>query len=802
MLIQERVLDTLEYNKILDMLVQSCPTEGARAKARTLLPLSDLYLVEQLQQQTEDARRLMDVKGLPSFGAGRDVTDACERADKGAQLTPGELLDIASLLQAVHGLSEYGKLNRTFETVLDERFNMLIPMDSLATRITKAILSEDRIADDASPALAEIRRKKRSINLHIKEILQHYTSGSHASSYLQEAIVTTRNGRFVIPVKAEHKNDIRGLIHDTSSSGATVFMEPMAVVEANNELSEMDAKERHEIDKILMAFSQDVSNSGTAIVLDYRTLTDLSFIFGRAILGQQMNAVRPVFGKTRSVDLKQARHPLIDRDRVVPIDLRLGEDSAFDTLVITGPNTGGKTVSLKTLGLLCLMAQAGLQIPAKPESRLTLFDSVLVDIGDEQSIQQSLSTFSSHMVRIIDILNHTGDQSLVILDELGAGTDPVEGAALAQSILEHVRKKGALCAVTTHYAELKAYALNTPGVCNASCEFDVQTLKPTFRLIIGTPGKSNAFAISAKLGLDGSVIERAKELVDSDNIQFEDVIGRLDSVRQELEKQRDEAARIRAELEREEASARKKIEEDRKKAQEALTDARNKSAAMIQSAKASSEFIFKEADKVRKEKEAEAISKRTQEARKAIRERLRSGPGDYEAYDLLEQEDGGAYTLPRDLVKGDHVIIRSIGQQGVLLDGPDKDGNWKVQAGSLRTKVHTDDLRLAEDVPDDKKPQSKKEKPLVKRSLSGEAMPFELDLRGLTGYEAWLKVDKYLDTAILHGLHEVRLVHGKGTGALRTYLQGELKKDRRVAEQRLGKLGEGDTGVTVVTLKT
>ncbi|MBQ7728567.1 MAG: endonuclease MutS2 [Clostridia bacterium] len=801
MSINEKTLITLEFDKVRSQLVTYCSTEGAKRKAASCVPLTDSCLIEKLQNETADARRFIDVKGLPSFGSGPDVTDAAARAGKGATLSTRELLDVATVLQAVRLVSDYGRENRTFESSLDVYFNALFPQDGLARSITRAIQAEDRISDDASPELADIRRKKRSVNNRIKEVLQHYVSGQVASTYLQENIVTTRNGRFVIPVKVEHKNDLRGLIHDTSSSGATVFMEPMAVVEANNELSMLESKERHEIERILSELSDQVGKNEGSIVADYRMLTELSYIFGRAMFGQSMSGVRPKINEDRTVCFKRARHPLIEKGRVVPIDLYLGQAFDYDTLVITGPNTGGKTVSLKTLGLLSLMAQAGLQIPADEGSSVTVFENVLCDIGDEQSIEQSLSTFSSHMVRIISILESMDEHSLVILDELGAGTDPVEGAALARAILEHVRSRGALCAVTTHYAELKAYALNTDHVKNASCEFDVKTLQPTYRLIIGTPGKSNAFAISAKLGIPETVIDRAQQLVDPDAVHFEDVIGRLDDMRQELEAQKEQARLIREDLERQEKDARRRIEEDTRKARQVLTDAQNKASAMVQSAKASSEFIFKEADKVRREQEAKAIAEKTAEAKKAIRDHLKNGPGNYEQFDALELEDGGAYVLPRPLVKGDRVIIRSIGQSGVLKEDPDAKGYCKIQAGSLSTKVHLDDLRLVEDKPAESSAKSKSEKAAVKKDLSSNMLHPELDLRGLTGYEAWLQVDKYLDTAILHGLHEVRLVHGKGTGALRSYLQTELRRDKRVESMRLGKLGEGDSGVTVITLK-
>ena len=508
MKISEKTLRTLEFDKIREMLAEHAMTEGAGGLCRSLMPSDRIEEINARQRKTADAVRLIGVKGTPSFGEIKDISDACERALKGATLTPRELLDVADLLRVCRRLLDYIRANRLFETSLDEIFERLIPNKQLEDKITRAIISEEMIADEASPALADIRRKIRVINIKIRDMLQRYTQNNEYSKYLQENIVTMRNGRYVIPVKVECKGEIKGLVHDTSSSGATLFIEPVAVVEANNELRELESKEAHEIERILAEMSDDVAASSPALLLNYRNITELAFIFSCGELSFAMNASEPKINKERVIELHRARHPLIAKGKVVPVDITVG--NGYDTVIVTGPNTGGKTVTLKTLGLLSLMAQAGLQIPADDGSSVCVFDRVLADIGDEQSIEHSLSTFSSHMVNIVSILDDLTDKTLVLFDELGAGTDPTEGAALAVAIIERVRAAGVICAATTHYAELKAYALNTEGVRNASCEFDVETLKPTYKLIIGTPGKSNAFAISEKLGLDESIVIRAK----------------------------------------------------------------------------------------------------------------------------------------------------------------------------------------------------------------------------------------------------------------------------------------------------
>ena len=787
----ERTKNTLEYDKVLSMLAACAPTSGARELALSLAPDDDAQNVERRLSRTGDAMALLSDKGMPSFGHVKDPADALERAGKGATLTPRELLDIGNILRTARGLLEYSHTNRHFETVLDEIFERLMPDRKLEDKIYRAIISEETIADEASSALGDIRRKIRAANNRIKETLQHYITSSTYSRHLQEHIVTQRGGRYVIPVRVESKNEIKGLIHDTSSSGATIFVEPMAVVDANNELRMLEAKEQHEIERILQELSGAVAVQTGALNLNYRNITELAFLFACGKLAENMQAVRPIICNEREVSLLSARHPLIDKDRVVPITVSLG--GAWDALIITGPNTGGKTVTLKTLGLFSLMAQSGLFIPAAEGSKLCLFDRVLVDLGDEQSIEQSLSTFSSHMVHIVSIVQSLSPHALVLFDELGAGTDPVEGAALAIAIISEARRAGALCAVTTHYAELKAFALDTEGVQNASCEFDVATLRPTYRLIIGTPGKSNAFAISEKLGLPLRVVAEAKSLISSENRRFENVIEQLEAARIEMEKQRDEAHRLRVHIESTRAAAERDAEILLENAQRELNSAQSRATAMVESAKASSEYIFAQLEEVRKQRESERLGEHLDATRRAVRAHLRENEDKYNPVEERSNED---YVLPRPLKKGDTVFLVDIGKEGVLLSDPER-GSVMVQAGVFRTKTKVENLRLVEK--DEKK--EKKQKTSTTRAHVSHDFRDEIDLRGMTGDEAWFVVDKYFDTAIVMGFHNVRLIHGKGTGMLKRALWQYLKNDKRIASFRIGQFGEGDGGVTVVELK-
>ncbi len=795
----EKTIRTLEFDKICVMLESLCETEGAKVMARGLRPTEDTYTVLRRLRRTTDARRLADVKGAPSFGRIRDVAAACERAGKGAVLSPRELLDCANVLRTARSLQDYHLGNHPFDTVLDEVFDRLIPDRRLEERITRAIPAEDMIADEASPLLADIRRKIRNENARIKDTLQKLISSN--AKYLQENLVTMRGGRYVIPVKAECKAEVKGLIHDTSATGATIFIEPMAVVDANNEIRMLQTREEREIERILAELSAAVGDVADALWLDYKNINDLAFVFACGELSAQMKAVAPTISGDRTVNLVEARHPLIDKDAVVPVTISLGD--AFDTLVITGPNTGGKTVSLKTVGLFALMTQSGLHIPCREESCICTYDKILVDLGDEQSIEQSLSTFSSHMVNIVSIIREVGDRSLVLFDELGGGTDPVEGAALAVSIIESVREAGACCVATTHYAELKAYALDTPGVCNASCEFDVETLKPTYKLVIGAPGKSNAFAISEKLGLPHAIIDRAKELVSSENKSFEGVIEQLEQSRVQMEKERAEAKRLREEYERFKRESERQIRSKVENAEREAEAARKKAAAMVQSAKVSCDFLYEQMDKMRRAQESAKAAEELAAARRAVRDHLRTTGDLFDPIEVQEEEDG--YVLPRPLHKGDKVRIVTIHKEGVVAEEPKAGATLiAVRAGVVSTKARIEDLRLIDESDLDERGQKKTTQKKLQSSVTVDrtnSFKSEIDLRGMMGEEAWLAVDKYLDDAIMYNIKSVHLIHGKGTGALRNALWKFLRGDKRIASFRIGKYGEGDGGVTVVELK-
>ena len=799
MLFTNKVLETLEYDKIIAMLAECASTDGAKARALSLTPVSDFDAVVERQNKTEDAKRLINAKGYPSFAAPESVVSSADRAYKGAILSPRELLDIAALLRSARMMLDYIKTDKPFETSLDEIFLRLLPSRTLEDKITRSILSEDMIADEASPELAEIRRKIKAANNKIKDTLQGYIGGMRLK-YLQENIVTMRNGRYVVPVKAEYKNEMKGLVHDTSSSGATLFIEPMAVVDANNELKSLASAESHEIERILSALSAECAELSSVITLNYHNITDLAFTFAAATLAMQMRAERPIITKKRQLDLKRARHPLIPRDRVVPIDVSIG--SEFNTIIITGPNTGGKTVTLKTMGLLTLMAQSGLQIPALDTSTVGIFDEVLVDIGDEQSIEASLSTFSSHMVNVIDILNKVGENSLVLFDELGSGTDPVEGAALAISILEKTQSTGALSASTTHYAELKAYALETPGVQNASCEFDIDTLRPTYRLIVGAPGKSNAFAISEKLGISSAIINRANELIARENKRFEDVIERLDVNRMEMEKERATAERLRREYENFKRTSEEELKKRIAKSEEEISKSAEKARQILDSARASSEFIFRQLEDVRKQEDKNKRYEMMDAAREEVRRRLRESEGLFSELDYKEVSFDDEYVLPRPLVVGDKVFVVTIGAEGVVTALKNKDGLVAVTAGILKTKVGEDKIRLIDGKSKFKKKiaEPRVNEGKVKKSIVS-TFRSEVDVRGMIGDDAWFVVDKYLDDAVLAGVPSVRIIHGKGTGALRAALWKYFKTDKRIKNYRHGEYGEGDAGVTVIEFK-
>ncbi len=791
----EKALKTLEFDKITEMLAACALTEGARAMALALRPSGDPIRIEQQLCQTEDAKKMAAIKGVPSFYGVTDISAALDRAEKGATLTPRELLAVAAVLRVARGLIDYYKTDRKSETALDEFFEQLIPNRFLEDKITRALPAEDIVADEASPALSDIRRKIRNTNNRIKDALQRYISGGY-SKYLQENIVTMRNGRYVIPVKAEYKNEIKGLVHDTSASGATLFIEPMAVIDGNNDLRELEIEEAREIDRILAELSSECASYSDTISTDRYLIDHLAFVFAKAELSLRMDATKPKINQKKQIALYRARHPLLDKKTVIPIDVLLGGE--YDTLVITGPNTGGKTVSLKTLGLFALMAQAGLHIPADDTSTLCIFEDILADIGDEQSIEQSLSTFSAHMVNIVNILEIVDGRCLVLLDELGAGTDPVEGAALAVSILEQIRGKKALCAATTHYAELKTYALDTKGVINAACEFDISTLKPTYRLIIGAPGKSNAFAISARLGLEESIIKRAETLVSTGNRHFEDVIEKLEANRVQMEKEKEAAEKSRREYEAWRAEEERKLNAKIARTEKELANAQAKAMQMLEGAKVSSDFVMQRLDELQKQKDSERSADSLARARDEMRRTLRNAK---DAVNPVHERINDDYVLPRPLKKGDEVLLYNINQRGILLSDPDKNGDVTVQAGIIKTKTNISNLQLVEDGGKAAGQKKKAAAGNALRTVVQKSFKPELDIRGMTGDDGWFMTDKYIDDAIMAGIKSVTIIHGKGTGALRAALWKQFKADSRVLEFRAGKYGEGDFGVTVLTLK-
>ena len=699
----EKNAKALEFDKVLEKLAEFTSCEDARENALNLRPESSLAMAQALLNQTADAHMLLARFGGPSFGGLKNVNNALSRANAGSVLNTRELLDIAGVLRVIRTLSQWRESNAGVHSVLDPLFNALAPNKYLETAIFNAIVSEDEISDNASPALADIRRKIRVQESKVREQLEKFTRSQTNSKFLQENIITQRNGRYVVPVKNEYRSEIAGLVHDTSSSGATVFIEPMAVVEANNEIRVLQAKEREEIERILYELSVQAGDFAQSIKNSYECALELNLIFAKAQYAYKIKAMPPILNDSGIINLRAARHPLIDPKKVVPVDIMLGKD--FDTLVITGPNTGGKTVSIKTLGLLSMMAMCGLMIPAGDRSEISVFDEILSDIGDEQSIEQSLSTFSAHMTNIINIMNAADSGSLVLIDELGAGTDPIEGAALAMAVLEALHDKGAKIAATTHYAELKAYALETPRVENGCCEFDVATLRPTYRLLIGVPGKSNALAISERLGLDGGVIARAQELVSSENKEFENVVDKLEQTRLKMEGEYEHARELAEKARKEKEAADKQKEEIAKLREQELEKARSQALRVVEQAKREAYSLLQELDKLKKEqqktKDAAELARRAKALVKRGVAAIDSAADPVNEY----SDDDENYVLPRALVAGDTVIIRDIGKSAKVLSPADKNGNVEVQAGSIKTRVKLSNLRLSESAP------KKKEKP-------------------------------------------------------------------------------------------
>ena len=788
----DKSIRTLELPAVLRMLADQTNSAEAREKALAVVPETDIDFVKRLQDETDAARAMIGVKGSPAFSGIKPVGESLYRADRGGALNTRELLDIAGVLRCARRVREY--FSEGEPTAIDHFFYALRGNHYLEERITTAILDEDEIADNASPELADIRRHKRNAAAKGRQILQKIISSQSYSKVLQETIITQRDGRFVVPVKAEFRGSMPGLVHDVSSSGATIFVEPMGVVQANNELKELEAKEKKEIERILRELSAQAAGCQRDILSDYENLVRLDLIFARGQLSYRMNATRPEIRRSGGVSLRHARHPLLDSGKAVPITIELGQ--TFDTLVITGPNTGGKTVSLKTLGLLTLMAQCGLHIPADDRSAVSVFDRVLADIGDEQSIEQSLSTFSSHMVTIVKILEEADEHSLILFDELGAGTDPVEGAALAIAIIQHVRERGGKIAATTHYAELKTFAMTTAGVENASCEFDVETLRPTYKLLTGIPGKSNAFAISQRLGLDMSVIETAKAQMDSESIRFEDVLTQLEEKRQRLEKDQTEAERLRSQRETDARKAREFREQMERAKDNARTRGEAEARRIVREARAQADAIFEELDRLRKEQEKAASWQAVNDARAAIRGQLKS------AEEKLRFQDDVREPVPapsRPIREGDLVELAGTKRQGVVT-GIVGD-RLQMETGNMKLTVKASDVRLIEEAEVREKKEAQRQVTTHIRLAGARAAVNELDIRGLMTDEADLQVDQFLDNALMGKLNVVTIIHGKGTGALRKAVHQQLKHHRAVKSFRLGRYGEGEDGVTVVELR-
>ena len=790
-----KVLTTLEYNKIIDLLTEKADSEPGKKLCRDLVPSTDLSAIRTAQRETKDALARLFRIGSTSFGSNRDLGFSIRSLEIGSSLSMSELLKLASFLDNVSRIKTYGKKEREDfpNDSLDAYFEGLTPMTQLANEINRCILSEEEMADDASPRLKSIRRSKLSTNEKIHSQLTSMVNGAYRT-FLQDAVITMRDNRYCIPVKAEYKSQVSGMVHDQSSTGSTFFIEPAAVVNLNNQLKELDLQEQEEIEVILGDLSSQAAVHTSELAADQKIMTTLDFIFAKAKLAMEQNATEPIFNTEHYIQIRKGRHPLLDKKKAVPIDVRLGKD--FDLLVITGPNTGGKTVSLKTVGLFTLMGQAGLHIPALDRSELSIFSEVYADIGDEQSIEQSLSTFSSHMTRVVHILQHADADSLCLFDELGAGTDPTEGAALAIAILNYLHDRGIRTMATTHYSELKIYALSTNFVENACCEFDVETLRPTYRLLIGIPGKSNAFAISSKLGLSDEIINAAKEQISKEDESFEDVIADLEQSRVTIEKEQQEIAEYKERIRTLQEQLQKKNEKIDQAKDKILRDANEKARAILQEAKDVADETIRDFNKAG----ASADIKELEKKRQKVRDKINEKNGKLALGNNQKKPANQKTVDPKKLKKGDSVKIISMNLKGIVNTLPDARGNLFVQCGIMRMQTNVNDL-----VPVKEETITA---PALRRTNTGKlkmsksfSVSSEINLLGCTVDEAIAKLDKYLDDAYLAHLPSVRVVHGKGTGALRSAVQSHLKRLKYVKEYRLGEYGEGDAGVTIVTFK-
>ena len=792
----DKSIRTLELPRVLQLLSDQAVSAEAKARALRVRPETEPEEVLRLLDQTDAARAMIGLHGAPSFSGVKPVAEALDWADRGGSLNTRELLTIAGLLTAARRAKEYFNDEAVEKTAIDHLFLSLHGNRFLEEKIKRCIVDEDTIADAASTELADIRRHMRAAQAKSRQILQKIISSPSYGKILQETIITQRDGRFVVPVKAEHKGDLPGLVHDISSSGATLFVEPMGVVQANNELIELEAKEQKEIERILAELSAEAAAHREDIQWDYDTLVHLDLIFARGQLSYKMDGVRPEIRRDGAIHLRRARHPLLDAKKAVPIDIELGD--TFDTLVITGPNTGGKTVSLKTLGLLTLMTQCGLHIPVGDRSAISVYERVLADIGDEQSIEQNLSTFSAHMTNIVSILREADSKSLILFDELGAGTDPVEGAALAIAVIQHVRAMGARVAATTHYAELKTFAMTTAGVENASCEFDVETLSPTYRLLIGIPGKSNAFAISKRLGLPEEVIEAAKVQMSGESVRFEDILTQLEAKRQALEKREQEANRLYRQREEDARRAREFREQMERAKENARSRGEAEAKRILRDARSTADQVFAELSEMRKAQARAERAANANEAQAELRRKLN------EAEDAVSKRDARQEPIPkpsRPIREGDLVEIPGVRQPAEVVS-VGKDGTLQLKAGALKMKAKADEVRLIED--DERAAQKKKAAVSISHNAARQlrtSAARELDIRGLETLEAEGVVENFLSAAVMGHLDTVTIIHGKGTGALRKAVHDILRRNRAVKSFRLGVYGEGESGVTVVTLR-
>lgn len=791
-----KYFEKLELQKILELLSNECSNETTKKMALNIEPCTDIDLVRNEISKTSCALELAIKYGTPVFYNFKNVVPSVRRAESGAALSLSELIEIKRMLQQIGMLSDWYREVENKENPIDSYFERLFPNKHLASELEAAIIDSETVADDASPTLASIRKKIRNSELKIRDTLDKMIKSQNVQKYLQDQIITMRDGRFVLPVRTEHKGQVSGLVHDTSSTGSTLFIEPMAVVEANNDIRILKGEEQDEIHRIILALSGEVSEFAEQLVSGFDASCELNLIFAKSELAAKMNACEPEINDDSLIVLRKARHPLIDKEKVVPIDFSIGED--YDTLMITGPNTGGKTVVLKTVGLLTLMTMCGLLIPVSDGSSICIYHNILVDIGDQQSIEQDLSTFSSHMNNVIEILDKADYNSLVLLDELGSGTDPIEGAALAVAIIERLRSQGATVVNTTHYQELKMYAINTDKVENASCEFNVDTMQPTYRLIIGTPGKSNAFSISKRLGVPEDVIRYAKSLVSDDNRKFEHIIDRLEKIRLEYENNNKEALKNKIESENIKAELVKERERFYDEKEDELEKARIRSADIVNRVQKESQALIDELEKLRKEKDSADFSNRALKARQDQRRVMNSL---YLEANPVSESRNDDYVLPRPLKKGDNVLIVDSNRKAILVSEPDSKGQCFVQAGIMKMKVDASKLRLIEKTQPVKQPKHSGVSTKGVESRMTRKVQSELDIRGYASDEGVYEVDNFLDAAVMSGISIVTIIHGKGTGVLKNAVRAHLKKHPHVKSSRRGLYGEGEDGVTVVELK-